>query len=335
MALQSFGNRIMKSIKLVFLLLKPRAAVTVLLFFLLGVAMGNGLSVFSYNYVFAIAAVLLSYVSANSINDIFDRKIDEVNKQFLTAKPLLDKSNNDKDLYIIFWVAVIFSLLSTILVSYNLTLVIAVSILLSYLYSVPPIRLSATPLMAPFILTIAYVFIPYWSGLLATRAIIIKDDILFILPFLFFFFGRIILKDFRDQNGDRLFGKKTFLIKYKKSATCLVSLLGIILGNILLFFLFLSRQSVIQAVSIELLICFIYFMLFCLWIAKTLKDELLAINVINILLNGILLLVASDFIFRQQHTTIFVSNIFSLGLALLFIWVLGDYYSNQQSKLRI
>src|SRR5215210_5764384 len=45
---------------------------------------------------------------------------------------------------------------------------------------------------------------------------------------------RIILKDFRDREGDAAYGKPTFLLTYGKRATCLASLGAICAGDALL-----------------------------------------------------------------------------------------------------
>jgi len=48
------------------------------------------------------------------------------------------------------------------------------------------------------------------------------------------FLARIVLKDFRDRTGDALFGRRTFLIRHGKRATCAVSAVALALGTALL-----------------------------------------------------------------------------------------------------
>lgn len=45
------------------------------------------------------------------------------------------------------------------------------------------------------------------------------------------FIGRILLKDFRDVRGDALFGKRTFLVRHGRRATCAVSAGCLVTGN--------------------------------------------------------------------------------------------------------
>ena len=44
------------------------------------------------------------------------------------------------------------------------------------------------------------------------------------------FVGRILLKDFRDVRGDALFGKRTFLVRHGRGATCTLSAIFMTLG---------------------------------------------------------------------------------------------------------
>ena len=44
------------------------------------------------------------------------------------------------------------------------------------------------------------------------------------------FIGRIVLKDFRDVRGDSLFGKRTFLVRHGRRATCRLSATFLIVG---------------------------------------------------------------------------------------------------------
>ena len=48
------------------------------------------------------------------------------------------------------------------------------------------------------------------------------------------FVARIVLKDFRDREGDALYGKPTLLLRFGKDATCAVSLAALLAGNCLL-----------------------------------------------------------------------------------------------------
>jgi hypothetical protein len=46
------------------------------------------------------------------------------------------------------------------------------------------------------------------------------------------FIGRILLKDFRDVRGDALFGKRTFLVRHGRRATCSVSAAAFVAGTV-------------------------------------------------------------------------------------------------------
>ena len=59
-------------------------------------------------------------------------------------------------------------------------------------------------------------------------------DALFAGALFALFMARIVLKDFRDLPGDRMFGRRTFLIRRGKRVTCLVSAAALVLGTFLL-----------------------------------------------------------------------------------------------------
>lgn len=48
------------------------------------------------------------------------------------------------------------------------------------------------------------------------------------------FVGRLLLKDFRDEHGDRFFGKRTFLVRHGRRITCRVSACAWIAGVVIL-----------------------------------------------------------------------------------------------------
>jgi 4-hydroxybenzoate polyprenyltransferase len=94
------------------------------------------------------------------------------------------------------------------------------SVVIGALYSLPPARLSYRTFLAPLTLVVAYVGIPYWAGVVVVGESLQTTDLPLLTALYLLFAGRIILKDFRDREGDAAFDKPTFLLKYGKKATC-------------------------------------------------------------------------------------------------------------------
>ena len=121
--------------------------------------------------------------------------------------------------------------------------IMTLSVAIGVLYSLPPARLSYRTFLAPLTLAVAYVGIPYWVGVVAVGDGLRMWDLPLLASLYMLFAGRIVLKDFRDREGDALYGKPTFLLRYGKRATCLASLCAVCAGDALLV-VSLSRQAV-------------------------------------------------------------------------------------------
>jgi len=278
----------MKLLRLYFRMLRYRVAIMLLLFFLLGVAAHQKITFFSFDYIWVAIALVSSYVAATTMNDIADRKIDIVNHPSSKGRPLVTGEATEKDLYFVHLLAVAIVLIFAWFVSIKTVLILALSLLINYIYSLPPLKLSYRTHFAPLILSVAYVFIPYWLGTVVAQSAIGTQEWFFIAGLLFLFFGRIILKDFRDRKGDALYGKPTFLLRYGKKATCLLSLFSIILGNISIF-VGLPTKNLIIIFALELYLLGIIFMLYKLSKVADHESEQTAIGIGAKMGNGLLL----------------------------------------------
>jgi 4-hydroxybenzoate polyprenyltransferase len=112
--------------------------------------------------------------------------------------------------------------------------IVGTSLLVSYAFSVGPIRLSHRWTLAPIALAIAYVALPYALGTAIAGGRWERADAPLVGGLFVLFFARIILKDLRDRLGDTRFGKPTLLLRIGKRATCAVSMAGAALGSAVL-----------------------------------------------------------------------------------------------------
>jgi 4-hydroxybenzoate polyprenyltransferase len=176
----------------------------------------------SINTFIAIFVLFAWYLHAATSNDYADRKIDEVNLKGNKNRPLVTRSITKRNLWILHIVAGFASLLLSLIYGPTALLLTFIVLLMDYAYSFKPIRITDRGVLSQLMLPIAYVFFPlslgYWSV-----------DTVNPYPWLLLaglytgFIARLMLKDFRDVKGDKMFGKRTFLLRHGRLATCYVS----------------------------------------------------------------------------------------------------------------
>lgn len=287
------------------------------LFFLLGIAWNQSLTTFSWNYLWAIFALASSFVAATSLNDIADKNIDQINHPSGIGRPLVSGIASIKDLYIVHAIAACVALCFAALIDQNAILILFISLLINYVYSMPPIKLSYRTHFAPLILTLAYVFIPLWLSKNITHSLFDKKDIAFTGMLLFLFVGRIILKDFRDKAGDAQYGKPTFLLSYGKNKTCLASLSFIVIGNI--FFLYGGIiQSKLLLILLEFYFVLIYYALLMLRKTELYQEEQKAIGLGAKTGNGLLITLLGILILKEYAASSETLAVFALMLIVLY-----------------
>jgi 4-hydroxybenzoate polyprenyltransferase len=80
------------------------------------------------------------------------------------------------------------------------------------------------------ILAVAYAVVPYALGVLAAGGRVDRLDVLLCAALYALFLGRIVLKDFRDREGDAAYGKPTLLLVHGKTVTCAVTAAALLAG---------------------------------------------------------------------------------------------------------
>ena len=137
------------------------------------------------------------------------------------------------------------------------------------------------------------------------------------------FAGRIILKDFRDREGDAAFGKPTFLLKYGKRTTCLASLCALCTGDALLVASLADNRWL--AVLLQLYIVSIAVMLYRLYRLGGRKDEQLSIGVGAKMGNGLLVTLLGALILSNQGADWITQFIFVLALTAIYMLNFIDF----------
>ncbi len=306
----------MKVLTLYWSLLRYRVAVMIILFMLLGAAWHRGLTAIDASVLLIILALASSYVSATSVNDISDREIDEINHPGDRGRPLVTGAARAADLWVLFGVSSVLAVALALAAGAAAAGIILLSVVIGALYSLPPARLSYRIFLAPPTLAVAYVGIPYWAGVVVVGGSLGMADLPVLMALYLLFAGRIILKDFRDREGDAAFGKPTFLLKYGKRTTCLVSLGAVCAGDALLVASLADKWWL--AALLQLYVASVALMLYRLYRMNSRKDEQLSIGVGAKMGNGLLATLLGVLILANQDADWTTQVIFGLALTALY-----------------
>ena len=313
----------MKMLALYWSLLRYRVAVMIVLFMLLGAAWHRGLTSIDAPVILTILALASSYVSATSVNDISDREIDEINHPGDKGRPLITGAARTADLWVLFLMSSLLAVALGLAAGPGAAGIMLLSVVIGALYSLPPARLSYRTFLAPLTLAVAYVGIPYWAGVVVVGESLRATDLPLMTTLYLLFAGRIILKDFRDREGDAAFGKPTFLLKYGKRTTCLASLCALCTGDALLVASLADNRWL--AVLLQLFIVSIAVMLYRLYRLGGRKDEQLSIGVGAKMGNGLLVTLLGALILSNQGADWITQFIFVLALTAIYMLNFIDF----------
>ena len=321
----------MKMLTLYWTLLRFRVAVMIVLFMLLGAAWHRGLTSIDAPVLLMVLALASSYVSATSVNDIADREIDEINHPGDRGRPLVTGAARTADLWVLFVVSSVLAVALGLAAGPGAAGIMLLSVVIGALYSLPPARLSYRTFLAPLTLAVAYVGIPYWAGVVVVGESLQTTDLPLLTALYLLFAGRIILKDFRDREGDAAFGKPTFLLKYGKKSTCLASLCALSAGDALLVASLADRWWL--AALVQLYIVSIAIMLFRLYRVSNRKDEQLSIGVGARMGNGLLVTLLGTLILSNQGADWTTQFIFGLALTALYTLNFIDFLRHPERAI--
>ncbi|MFD8083451.1 UbiA family prenyltransferase [Kitasatospora sp. NPDC059722] len=165
------------------------------------------------------------------VNDLSDEAIDRVNLPGHWSRPLVTAAAGNRNLGVTAAVSAVVALGSAFLLGLRPGVLMVAALALSAGYSLRPVRLADRGAVAALALPACYVALPYLLGLTATGAAVGPRDLMMLCGLYIGFVGRILLKDFRDVRGDALFGKRTFLVRHGRRATCLFSACCWVIGT--------------------------------------------------------------------------------------------------------
>jgi len=182
-----------------------------------------------------VLAVVVGFLMFSvACNDLADEAIDRVNLPHDRRKPLVAGISTRRDMLVTAVASATLALGVSAFLRWPAILVTAAGLALSAAYSLPPLRLAKRGAVASLMLPACYVATPYLLGVYATGTGVGARELLLLAGLYVGFVGRILLKDFRDVRGDALFGKRTFLVRHGRRATCVFSACCWLAGAVLL-----------------------------------------------------------------------------------------------------
>ena len=199
-------------------MLRPPVLLLLVLYAACGLAVAGSAS--SWALVRAVLVLLPFLVWSAVVNDLADARIDAVNLPDDARRVLAGGRAHRGQLRAVAAVALAATLAAAAWLGPVALLVAAAGVAVSTAYSVGPVRLAERGAVASLSLPALYVAVPYLLGALAGRGEVRATDLPFLGALYVGFVGRIVLKDFRDVRGDTLFGKRTFLVRHGRVATC-------------------------------------------------------------------------------------------------------------------
>ena len=170
----------------------------------------------------AIAGFLIFSVACN---DLADEAIDRVNLPGDQRRPLVGGGASRAQLSTTGIFGALAALGTSAAIGWTEVLLVVVGLVLSAAYSLRPFRFADRGVLAPLVLPACYVAVPFLLGVDAAHRPLTSHELILLGGLYLGFIGRIVLKDFRDVRGDALFGKRTFLVRHGRRATCTLSMI--------------------------------------------------------------------------------------------------------------
>jgi 4-hydroxybenzoate polyprenyltransferase len=209
---------------------------------------------------FVLTAIMIGalYVCGTCFNDAADEKIDKVNLPNDLSRPLVTTKVTGKQLKTLGLCSLAVALISIIIINPLYVLLVVFWAALNISYSVPPIKISHRGILASLLLSLNYVAFPFLVGALINSGHLDRFAWFVLIGLYCCFVSRILLKDFRDYEGDKKFNKLNFLVRHGPKLTCNVSAIAWIVGSVVLGFNFYHRFPVILYLILPLTIIVLY-----------------------------------------------------------------------------
>lgn len=204
---------------------------------------------------YVLAAGLLWFICVYGIvvifNDLSDVKVDQLNHRDVPFAK--GEVNREELLRLAIGLSVVATLCGIVLGMDSL-LVMVVYILLGWLYS-GPANFKSRGLLAVVVLGLCYGVTPWILSAIASHNPIDTEYVWFMASSFVFAAGIVLLKDFKDESGDRKAGKLTLLVKYGPTFARLFIIIMTSIGYLSLIIFWASQGEIFIAVAGSLIAC--------------------------------------------------------------------------------
>jgi 4-hydroxybenzoate polyprenyltransferase len=173
--------------------------------------------------VVVLVAVAGFMVCAVAVNDLADVAIDRVNLAGDARRVLVSGVATRRPVIGLAVTGAVLALGSAATLGLPSLIVVVVGLALAAAYSRPPFSLSSRGVLTSALLPLGYVALPYLLGAFSAGAGLSNLRPALLVGLYLGFMGRLALKDFRDERGDRLYGKRTTLVRHGRVRTCVFS----------------------------------------------------------------------------------------------------------------
>lgn len=207
-------------------------------------------------------AFIIIYMAAAAINNIYDYSTDKINMSYGPLQSGIVSIRGAWLFSIILYLiglAIAFSFSTTVLIGAIFFIVT------SAVYSLPPIQFVRRGFLAQLELSLSTMVIPLYTGLVySVGTLLLPLNLWFLLLSIGLLFSFIvIMKDFKDVEGDRITGKKSTVVNWGVKKSIKISFTGTIIFYPITIFLI---NSILQNL--------IYVFLAILIMLKSLHSEL-------------------------------------------------------------
>lgn len=174
---------------------------------------------------------LLSF-ALHSFNAVFDRYLDLVNKPH---RPIPQDVFSPRDAFVISLVFYLLGILLSLEMNASFVTLAFAFIILSILYSIPPVYLKGHPVVGTVSAALLYGVLPVMAGFSAFSDLSILPNSLLLISFLLAF-AAVSIKDFESYLGDKQYEVRTFPVLYGKETAAQISGILIVLPFALVAF---------------------------------------------------------------------------------------------------
>ncbi len=303
-------------------MLRPQVAYILLIFAALGVAQSGYKQQFTWQFILIIIILSSWYINATTINDLADYKIDQINLKGVSDRPLANNKVDRKKIIRLNFLSAVIAIIFSFLLDIRIGFLVAFCLILNYAYSLPPTKVSYRGALAPLLLPIGYVLLPFLVGVWSINSTLTKNGWYILVALYISFIGRIILKDFRDIKGDKKYGKRTFLIRYGRKSTCIVSALCISIGNFII--LDIIPHNIYIIYIFELILLCILYGLYKLYKVKNKDNEKIIINSIVRIAGGVVIMLLAILTLHNNNSSLSHQIIINSLLGIFFIAMFWD-----------